>query len=92
MTLGELYDIIAHEKPEGMSIDKWFAMPVMVGHDKTTLRELNWDGVGMVEANVTIEGNEGTIPEVPMLIFAISAGGDIIEDDGTFSDFDPQLN
>lgn len=91
MTLGDLYDIIVNEKPEGMSMEEWLSMPVMVGNKNIKMTELNWDNVGMVEADVTIENNEGIIPDVPMLIFAISTENiiDPAEDDEFF---DPQLN
>lgn len=92
MTLGDLYDIIVSEKPDGMSIDEWFSMPVMVGGDKHTLREFEWEGVGMVEADVNIEGQQGTIPDVPMLVFAISSADDIIDNNSDETYFDPQLN
>lgn len=91
MTLGDLYDIIVSEKPDGMSIDEWFSMPVMVGANKETLRELEWDGVGMVDADVNVSGQEGIMPDVPMLVFAISVANDLV-DDSEEEYFDPQLN
>lgn len=89
MTLGDLQDIITNGKPEGMSWDEWFAMPVMIGQTEMQLKELEWESVGAVEADVKLADEEDEAA-IPMNVFAMVMEGSFQDDEEDF--FDPRLN
>lgn len=90
MTLGDLQDIITNGKPEDMSWDEWFAMPVMIGQTEMQLKELEWDGVGAMDADVKLADEEDE-QAIPMVVFAMVMEGGFA-DDQEENFFDPRLN